>query len=238
MTTRQHPTALLSVYRARNASLVHAIADPLVAAGAHVSLWALDEVVPSLAPLTRGTGPGAKFDLLNGLLAEHPPPRDAYVVVSDDDITFTRGSVESLARWMRRAALGLAQPAHEQDSHASHPFTKAVDANVRLTTFVEIGPVFAVSPEWREAVLPFPADVGMGWGIELEWTKLVERGCRLGIVDAVRLRHHVKPGTDYDVATAYTEMQERFAAHGVTSLADVQRELARWRRWRPRPPWH
>jgi hypothetical protein len=139
---------------------------------------------------------------------------------------------------MRRAGLGLAQPAHEQDSHASHKFTKVAEgSNVRLTTFVEIGPVFAVSPAWREAVLPFPPDVGMGWGIELGWSRLADRGCRLGIVDAVRLRHHVKPGTDYDVAAAMAEMRERFDAHGVGSWPEVQRTLATWRRWRPRPPW-
>lgn len=228
--------ALYAVYRARNAAYVEALLAPL--RGWQVCLWALDERAPSLERHTVGEGPGGKFELLDRMLAERPPPEGAYVVISDDDITFTSGHLPALVRWMRRAGLGLAQPAHEPDSHASHPFTKVAErSRVRLTTFVEIGPVFAVSPAWRDAVLPFPPDVGMGWGIELVWSRLTERGCRLGIVDAVRLRHHVKPGTDYDVATALAEMHERFEAHGVAGWADVQKELARWAPRRLRPPW-
>jgi hypothetical protein len=33
------------------------------------------------------------------------------------------------------------------------------------------------------------------------------------------------------------EMRERFDAHGVGGWPEVQRTLATWRRWRPRPPW-
>ena len=38
----------------------------------------------------------------------------------------------------------------------------------------------------------------MGWGLELDWHELYGRGCRLGIVDEVRVAHRGEPGGDYD----------------------------------------
>ncbi len=60
---------------------------------------------------------------------------------------------------------------------------------VRLTTFVESGPLVAVAPKWVERVTPLPVWRGMGWGLELEWIDLQAEGCRLGIVDATTVVH-------------------------------------------------
>lgn len=230
--------AVYGVYRARHEREMTALLRPARRHRWDVALWALDEPVSSLERVTYGSGPGTKFDLLNELLRLRPPRDGAYVVVTDDDFVFTRGGLPDLLRLVRRAGFGLAQPAHDEGSLASHKINRVRAGSVaRLTTFVEIGPVFVVAPEWRDAVLPFPDDVGMGWGIELDWSRLTERGARLGIVDAVRLRHLVKPGTGYDAEAALAEMYERWAAHGVTQWSDVQRELAVWTEGARRPPW-
>src|SRR3954468_10583147 len=73
-TSQPPPTSVWfgSVYRERNAGLVHDILGPR--ADWHVHLWALDEVSPVLRDETRGTGAGGKFELLQRLLDLAPPP--------------------------------------------------------------------------------------------------------------------------------------------------------------------
>jgi hypothetical protein len=227
-----------AVYRRRNAGVLERLLAPALAAGWAARLWALDERDPALDGLTAGVGPGTKFELVNRLVGEAPPEPGARVVVADDDAQFVRGSLVSFVGKAASAGLGLAQPAHVLWSNISHRITwmRPLSA-VRLTTFVEIGPIFAVAPAWRDRVLPFPDDVGMGWGLELQWMDLREDGCRLGIVDATPIRHLSPFATAYAPDEEIAKLTRLLEERGAPGWHGLRKTLATWRPWRSQAPW-
>ena len=117
-----------------------------------------------------------RLSLLNEL-ARHVPD-EGYVVVSDDDVVFTRGTLDALVVLCERARLDLAQPSRSDDNsrfefNVAHAITRARRlSRVRLTTCVETGPLVVLGPRWRDRILPFPEERGMGWGVELDWHEL------------------------------------------------------------------
>jgi hypothetical protein len=86
--------------------------------------------------------------------------------------------------------LDLAQPAQTLRSHSAWKVTRRRPASiVRETRFVEIGPVTAFSSRAAAELLPFP-ELRFGWGLDLHWAALAgQRGWRLGVVDALPVRH-------------------------------------------------
>jgi hypothetical protein len=230
--------AVLSVYRERNAHVLERLLEPAVAEGWPVALWALDQPAPTLELWTHGHGPGTKFDLVNGLLPELKLEPDDWVAVVDDDAVFVRGTLLSFVSTAAAAGLGLAQPAHALRSNISHRITwRRPFSTARLTTFVEIGPIFAVEPAWRGRVLPFPGGIGMGWGLELDWMELRKDGCRLGIVDATPVRHLARFAAGYSPHEEVAELERRLGERGAPGWGDLRRTLATWRPWQRRPPW-
>jgi hypothetical protein len=238
------PFTVVGVYRTRNHHLVERLVGPCVARGASVALWALDDVAAPLAHSTVGTGSGSRFALLNEIVRRHPPQPDHYLVVIDDDIVLPAG----LPRFLTitaRAGLGLAMPGHLPYSHYSHAITRRRRwAVARVTTYVEIGPVLAISPRWRDQIVPFPEDVGLGWGTEFAWSRLAANGCRLGIVDAAPLLHTVRAGRDYDRRAEMARLEQALRNHGVPDVGttreqvdSLQQVIATWPRWRRTPPW-
>jgi hypothetical protein len=209
----------------------------LVPDGWRSAFWALDSVAPAAAAVTVGSGPGAKFELCNRLLAAAAPGPGDWVVVVDDDVVVPAGLGAFLDR-SAQAGLGLTQPAHSRHSKYSHQVTvRRPLLRARWGSYVEIGPVFAVSPEWRDRVLPFPEDMGMGWGVELLWMDLEREGLRLGIVDDVAMTHLVPPGLSYDLGPEGRRLEAMLAERGARQLADVMRIHGRWWRWQRRPSW-
>jgi hypothetical protein len=228
---------IVGVYRAPNAPHVERLLAPALAAGWSTAWWALDEVAPALERYTVGTGPGEKLALLDEALQRHRRPEGA-VLLSDDDIRFERGDIVRLVALAERAGLGLAQPAHAPGSEVSHGITRARSrSRVRLTTFVEGGPLVVIAPEWTGRVLPLPRARGMGWGIELDWMDLSSDGLRLGIVDAAPIVHLGKVGGTYDDTAIRARMREELAERGVEDWGPLQHTLATWRPWQRRPPW-
>jgi hypothetical protein len=225
------------VYRRRNTGIVEQLLEPVLAAGWQVGLWALDEPDPSLEAHTAGHGAGTKFELVNRLLAERPPP-PGYVVVADDDAIFARGDLRVFVETAEAGRLDLAQPAHVYRSNISHRLTwRRPLSRVRLTTFVEIGPIFAVSELWRDRVMPFPDGIGMGWGLELDWIDLQEDGCRLGIVDSTPIRHLSPFAAAYPADDEIARLTRLLEERGAPGWRGLRRTLATWRPWRRRPPW-
>ncbi len=228
---------IVGVYRARNAETVENLLRPALDAGWRAAWWALDEVAPNLAPITVGAGPGEKLPLLNAALTTLEPTGGP-LLLSDDDYSFTTGSLVRFLELAAQARLDISQPAHAPGSHVSHGITRAVRrSSARLTTFVESGPLVAIAAAWQHGVLPLPDERGMGWGIELDWMDLQERGCRLGIVDRTTITHLGKVGEDYDDAPLRARLREEFAARGVEDWRPLQQERGIWRPWRRRPPW-
>ncbi len=239
------PFTVIGVYRAANATLVAALLEPCRRAGADIALWALDEYAEGLRHYTVGRGAGSRFDLLNEALSRAPSSAPGYLVVVDDDIVLPAG-IPRLVALADKAGLGVAMPAHLPYSHFSHRLTRCRRlAAVRLTTYVELGPLLVIAPAWRERVTPFPPDSGMGWGAELAWTALVEEGCRLGIVDAAPVLHLVPPGVGYDNPEAeMTRLRAALRAAGVadegsirSQVDSLQQVLATWPRLRSLPRW-
>lgn len=220
---------VVGVYRSRNAAVLDEVLAPAREAGFEIRLWALDDAERRLDPWTLGSGAGGKFALVNRLRAAGDLG-DRALVVADDDFRFARGTIVDFLSIARRCGFDLAQPAHDRRSFATYPITRAKPFTLaRETTFVEIGPLFAVSPPWLSRVTPFP-EVGMGWGLELEWVQLQREGCRLGIVDETRIRHLAPVAEGYDAAAEREREREKLEELGVASYAEVQNTLRRWLR--------
>jgi hypothetical protein len=227
-----------SVYRQRNAEVLRRLLAPARAAGWTVALWALDDPDDSLATYTFGSGTGTKFDLINRLLSERPVGPDQPIVVVDDDVKFVRGNLVLFLRTMAAAELDLAQPAHVRWSNISHRITlMSLISRARLTSFVEIGPIFAVWPGWRDRIAPFPEGLGMGWGLELDWMDLRADGCRLGIVDATPICHLSPVASDYVQDSELAKLTRRLEERGAPDWGGLRQTLSTWRPWQERAPW-
>lgn len=222
---------LACVYRGRNAGTVRALLAGLPP-GTEVRLWSLDGAVPAdLAPLTAGQGPGDRTTHLNRLVAG--ASADAVVLV-DDDVRFAVGSLAQLVDAGLRLDLDVYQPAHLASSYAGWDFVRRRSGVfARLTDFVEQGPLLVLSRRGAQELLPFPADDGMSWGVEVTWwAQARETSLRLGIVDAVAVRHLAPAAGAYDRPLEQQRLERRLAEHGLTSLEQlhVVRE-----RLQPRP---
>lgn len=228
---------LVGVYRADNAAHVSKLIHPALEHGWRTAWWALDRVAPDLRDVTVGKGDGEKLPLLNALL-QRVGMSARWTVVSDDDVRFRRGDVVRFVAVCERAALDLAQPARARGTQRSHDITTAIRlVRARRTTFVESGPLFAVGPRWRDRVLPFPTERGMGWGLELDWFDFAERGCALGVVDACVVEHVGRVGEDYDTTEIHQRLRAELAERGAEDWSPFQHTLAAWRPWQRHPPW-
>jgi hypothetical protein len=227
---------LATGYRARNASVVAAMIAPAIEAGWDIRLWALDEVAAELAAWTEGQGPGSRFHLVNRLAKCRPVAPRSYFLVADDDVSFERRDIVDFVGLAHLAGADVAQPAHAPSSMYSWRFTlSAARTVVRSTSFVEIGPIFLLSPRARKRTLPLPEE-GMGWGVEFQWSRLRDEGAVLAIVDAVTVRHHGLVAAGYDLHSELAAVAERARQAGYTDISDLQVEHRRWRAWRRRPP--
>jgi hypothetical protein len=149
---------------------------------------------------------GGKFQNLNRVLAaadsiaaaaaaDHEAPADDapaadWVLVVDDDVRLPRAFLDRFVAVCEAFALDLAQPAQTLRSHSAWKVTRRRPASlVRETRFVEIGPVTAFSRRAATDLFPFP-ELRYGWGLDLHWAALAgQRGWRLGVVDALPVRH-------------------------------------------------
>ena len=223
--SRRPDFTVIGIYRRENAPLVHAAIDGL----SDVRLWALDQPAPELASVTVGSGPGDRIEHLNHLLE----PRTAdYLVVMDDDIRFVTGSISRLVEVAARHRLDLCQPAQSVNGHWSHPITvRHVLSAVRLTNFVEVGPLVVIGPRLRHEILPFPPDAGQGWGLDVRWSKLCEtHRARLAVVDAVEVEHLGAVGTSYSWDAEEARLLEALQEQGHAEVEDLV-SLPKTRSW-------
>jgi hypothetical protein len=229
---------LVCVYRKENSRIVVELVNQALALEMAVALWALDSPIASLAERTVGSGPGSRLQLLNRLCNSLPASASGQLVVCDDDIRFERGGLRGLLSLTTACDFGLAQPAHAPRSYVNQAITRARPLTLaRVTTYVESGPVVVISPEWRSRVVPFPEELGMGWGVDLVWSDLQKVGCRLGIVDGVSLRHLAPAARGYDVGPEAERLRAMMKTRGIESLHAFQRTLGAWRVWQKEPPW-
>lgn len=199
-------------------------------------LGALDEPAPSLERHTAlsNLGAGGKFENLNALL-EHAESFEAeWTLVIDDDVELPGGFLDHFLFLTERFRLVLAQPALRRTSHAAWSVCRRRRWSVlRLTRLVEIGPLLAFHRSIRPELLPFPP-LRMGWGLDLYWGGLaLERGWRLGVVDAVPIRHEARQtASRYDRGAAVEELRGFLAGRPHIDRVTALKVLERHRSWR------
>jgi hypothetical protein len=149
-------------------------------------------------------------------------------VVVDDDVVLPTRFLDRFVAVAGRLGLDLAQPAQTRRSHAAWDVTRRRPASVaRETRFVEIGPVTVFARSAAAELLPFPA-LRYGWGLDLHWAAVAaERRWRLGIVDALPVRHQQAPVAHaYDRDAAIREARRFLSSRPYLPAADAQATLA------------
>jgi hypothetical protein len=224
---------LCCVYRKRNAAYVERLLAQLPSAPGIIRLWALDDVVTSLAPVTVGQGPGCRVELLNRLVDHTVLASGYHVVIADDDVTFV--GPDGLAHLLvlsRRLDLDLSQPAHAAGSNYTWSFARSKPwLHARTTRFVEIGPLVHMSPRFAQLAFPTeqlgPGD--MGFGLEELWSRLViDHEWTMGILDGVRIRHHGTVGASYNVQTNMGHLSTRVGRSGPHGMRNLHEDLLHW----------
>jgi hypothetical protein len=138
-----------------------------------------------------------KFTLLNSLIADHQA--FDWIVFCDDDVEVGPGFLDDLIDGAERHRFALVQPARTGDSYVDHEIVRRIPGiAARRTRFVEIGPVTCLGRDAYPLLLPFPDDIGMGWGLDFIWPVLIEEaGLRMGILDAAAVAHRMRPSVNY-----------------------------------------
>lgn len=230
--------ALYCVYRHHNTPHVAKLIRQL-GVGIEVHVHALDRAHPALGARTWSAGPGQRMELLARLIEGHPPADGAWVIIADDDVTFRWDADGHRFRSLAQlAGFDLAQPAHFPGSNHVYRLNAQHQMCVARTThYVEVGPLLIASPEALEGILPFPDDVDMGWGLDIEWSHI--EGLRLGVVDATPVLHHGTVSSGYSALQEQEILDRYLVRHGledVRSFVDGRSGVA-WRPWQGRPPW-
>ena len=189
---------MIGVYRP--GSLL-AEALPALRSERHRVRLALGSAGPADEPLREHTVAeglsGGKFENLNRVLeaaGAAPGAGEAatpdWTIAIDDDVRLPRAFLDRFVGVCEAFDLDLAQPAQTLRSHSAWKVTRRRPASlVRETRFVEIGPVTAFGRAAAAELLPFP-ELRYGWGLDLHWAAVAaERGWRLGVVDALPVRH-------------------------------------------------
>lgn len=198
------------------------------------ALGSTGEVDPALAELTVASRmTGGKFENVNALLDQAPPVAgfDRLIVI-DDDIDLPIRFLDRFVAVCERLELDLAQPAQSMRSHAAWRVTRTRPSSLaRLTNFVEIGPLTMFSRRAAEALAPFPP-LRFGWGLDNHWGAIArDRGWRLGVVDALPVRHEwQRIATSYTHADAIAEGSRFLAGRDFVGTDDAQRTVATIRR--------
>ena len=192
---------VLSVVRPQNARAAAEIGHEL-GASHH------DALLRIVAP-AEGAG---KWANLNAALTAHPPRGFQWLLIIDDDVELPHDFLDVFISLAERHGFRIAQPAHAFASHAAWEVTRRRPGlTARRTRFVEIGPVTAIRADAFDALLPFP-DLQMGWGLDAHWAALAEqRGWKLGVIDAVPIRHTRPVAASYPRDAAMSEA-DRFLA--------------------------
>lgn len=180
-----------------------------------IRLGATGEAEPALRTKTVAAElSGGKFENLNRVLAAAPGDPADWVLVVDDDVRLPRAFLDRFVAVCEAFHLDLAQPAQTLRSHSAWKVTRRRPASlVRETRFVEIGPVTAFSRRAAAELLPFP-ELRYGWGLDLHWAAVAgQRGWRLGVVDALPVRHE-------SALVAATYSREDAEAEAARFLAD------------------
>jgi hypothetical protein len=170
-----------------------------------------------------------KFENLNALIGDATAD---WLLVVDDDVVLPERFLDRMIAVCESLDLALAQPAQSLASHAAWRVARRRPRSIlRETRFVEIGPVTIFRRDAAEELLPFPP-LRYGWGLDLAWAAVaLERGWRLGIADALAVRHEsASVGSAYPAEAAIEEAREFLSTRPYLSSAAAQETLVTHRR--------
>jgi hypothetical protein len=171
---------------------------------------------------------GGKFENVNAVLEGRDPAGHDWLLVVDDDVVLPRRFLDRFIAICEALDFALAQPAQTWRSHAAWRVTRRRGGSVaRETRYVEIGPVTAFRADAAASLYPFPP-LRYGWGLDVHWAALArERGWKLGIVDALPVRHDRAPvGTGYSHDAAIAEAREFLRDRPYVPAATAQETIA------------
>lgn len=194
-----------------------------------LALGARGRPLPALREVTVADGlEGGKFENVNTVLDGRVPGKHDWVLVVDDDVVLPRRFLDRFVAICEALDFALAQPAQTWRSHAAWRITRRRGGSVaRETRYVEIGPVTAFRADALGALFPFPA-LRYGWGLDVHWAALAhERRWRLGIVDALPVRHDQAPvAAGYSHEAAVAEAREFLRERPYLPAESAQQTLA------------
>lgn len=222
---------VLSVYAGDGEQLARAL--PRLRSDRHevtIRCGAMGDAQPALAAETVATHMrGGKFANLNELRGDTEAD---WTLVVDDDVDLAPRFLDRFIGVCERYGLALAQPAQTLASHAAWRHTRRQrGSELREVAFVEIGPVTAFRRDAAAELMPFP-ELSYGWGLDSHWAAIAaERGWRLGIVDALPVRHEARQvATGYAREDAIEEAERFLAGRPYVRTGDARRTLVTHRR--------
>lgn len=148
-----------------------------------------------------------KYSALNSLLTDLE--QFDYVIVSDDDIRFDPGWLDSYIGVQHELGFAHAQPARTRGSYFWYELNRQQEGMLaRQTRFVEIGPLFSVSRIAYPHIFPFDERSPQGFGYEFIWGfRLMNEQLRQGIIDAYPVDHSFRPhGETFNYGQAERDM--------------------------------
>jgi hypothetical protein len=166
-----------------------------------------------IATLHEGKG---KFQNINFSLEEVDINRFDWLIVVDDDVAVPANFVDRFLYLAERTELKICQPAHKFHSHQSYAITqRRWNSLVRVTHYVESGPITAFRREMFPYVLPFP-ELRWAWGEDLAWSeKAMTHGYRIGIIDGTPITHLRPVGGVYSGREARIEAEAFLRNQGI-----------------------
>jgi GT2 family glycosyltransferase len=210
---------VLSVVRPQNAKAAAQI-------GHELSRSHHDALLRIVAP-AEGAG---KWANLNAALSAHPPRGFHWLMLIDDDVELPPDFLDVFISLSERHGFRIAQPAHAFASHAAWEVTRRRPGlTARRTRFVEIGPVTAIRADAFDVLLPFP-DLQMGWGLDAYWSAVAgQRGWKLGVIDALPIRHTRPVAASYPRDAAMEEADRFLAGKSYVTRDEAAEVLEEYR---------
>ena len=159
-------------------------------------------------------GDRSKFANVNYAVSQVDLEKYDWIIVTDDDITTPAGLLDECLLLAGKLNLQIFQPAHRFHSFCTYQVNQRHwHTLARETYFVESGPLLGFHQSTFKSLLPFPS-LQWTWGIDVYWSELARRrDWKIGVVDAIPIRHKRRIGRSYGQVTAIEQARAFLSEH-------------------------